>query len=38
MKQFMNTEKTKYTLLSRHESAGQIPELKRAIRFFENMA
>jgi ribosomal protein S2 len=34
----VNTEKTKYMLLSRHKNAGQSYELKIANRCFENMA
>jgi hypothetical protein len=34
----VNTEKTKYMLLSRHQNAGKNREIKTASRWFENMA
>jgi hypothetical protein len=34
----VNTEKTKYTLLSRHQSKGQTHDIKIVNRFFENAA
>jgi hypothetical protein len=34
----VNTEKTKYMLLSRHQNAGQNRDIKIANRFFENVA
>jgi hypothetical protein len=33
-----NGEKTKYTLMSRHQNAGQNHDMKIANRLFENMA
>jgi hypothetical protein len=34
----VNTEKTKYMLLSCHQNVGKIHDIKRANRFFENVA
>jgi hypothetical protein len=34
----VNTEKTKYMLLSHHQNSGQIHDIKRANTAFENMA
>jgi late competence protein required for DNA uptake (superfamily II DNA/RNA helicase) len=34
----VNTEKTKYMLLSRHQNAGQSYDIKMANRYFENVA
>jgi hypothetical protein len=34
----VNSEKTKYMLLSHHQNAGQNPEIKTANRTFENVA
>jgi hypothetical protein len=34
----LNTEKTKYMLLPRHQNLGQNRDIKRANRFFENEA
>jgi hypothetical protein len=34
----INVEKTKYMLLSRHQSVGQIPDIKIANRSFENVS
>jgi ribosomal protein S2 len=34
----VNAEKTKYMLLSRHQKAGKIPDLKIANKCFENFA
>jgi hypothetical protein len=34
----VNTEKSKYVLLSRHQNAGQNYDIKRANRCFENVA
>jgi hypothetical protein len=34
----VNTEKAKYMLLSRHQNAGQIQDIKIANRYFENVA
>jgi hypothetical protein len=34
----VNTEKTKYILLCRHQSAGQNDDINIANRFFENVA
>jgi hypothetical protein len=34
----VNTEKTKYMLLSRHQNAGQNHDIKMADRSFENVA
>jgi hypothetical protein len=34
----VNTEKTKYMFLSRHQNAGQTSDIKTAKRYFENVA